>query len=304
MATRLQLRRGTAAEWTTTDPVLSSGEPGFETDTNKMKFGDGSTAWSSLDYFAADAPAGGSTGSSGGGTGDTGGGGVPAAWLQATATSSTWVALGEGAADATTTSNRFVAMGYDAATSQITGTDWVALGHRVAVNQEAGSRWVALGAEAGFDNVSGNDWVAIGSAAGRRCVQQGWTAIGRESAANNQSGADWVAIGKSANMMGTTSRFYVSVGNGSAWGNTGGEKWVAIGFNAGSNMGNADNCTYVGTYTGADYTDQNNVLCLSTGDTPRIVFDGQNYLLPSLPTSAPSTSGALWNDGGTLKVAA
>ncbi|HZS21995.1 MAG TPA: hypothetical protein VFA63_13555, partial [Pseudonocardiaceae bacterium] len=46
----LQLRRGTAATWTSVNPVLSQGEPGFEDDTGKLKIGDGSTAWSSLPY--------------------------------------------------------------------------------------------------------------------------------------------------------------------------------------------------------------------------------------------------------------
>lgn len=51
MATRMQQRRGTAAEWTSANPVLGAGEIGFETDTNKFKIGDDSTAWSSLPYF-------------------------------------------------------------------------------------------------------------------------------------------------------------------------------------------------------------------------------------------------------------
>jgi hypothetical protein len=48
--TTIKLRRDTAANWTSTNPVLSLGEPGLETDTNKVKYGDGSTAWSSLGY--------------------------------------------------------------------------------------------------------------------------------------------------------------------------------------------------------------------------------------------------------------
>ena len=48
--TKIQLRRGTAAQWTSVNPVLASGEMGIETDTNKFKFGDGVTAWNNLDY--------------------------------------------------------------------------------------------------------------------------------------------------------------------------------------------------------------------------------------------------------------
>ena len=51
MATKIQIRRGTAASWTSTNPTLSSGELGLETDTNKVKIGDGATAWNSLSYF-------------------------------------------------------------------------------------------------------------------------------------------------------------------------------------------------------------------------------------------------------------
>lgn len=50
MANRIQLRRGTAAEWTAANPVLAQGEPGIESDTGKQKFGNGVTAWASLPY--------------------------------------------------------------------------------------------------------------------------------------------------------------------------------------------------------------------------------------------------------------
>lgn len=50
MAIKIQSRRGTAAQWTSTNPTLSAGEFGFETDTLKLKIGNGSTAWTSLAY--------------------------------------------------------------------------------------------------------------------------------------------------------------------------------------------------------------------------------------------------------------
>jgi hypothetical protein len=55
MATQIKLRRDTAANWTSTNPVLGLGEPGFETDTRKIKYGDGTTAWTALLYSAGDA---------------------------------------------------------------------------------------------------------------------------------------------------------------------------------------------------------------------------------------------------------
>ncbi len=50
MAVQIQLRRDTAANWTTNDPTLAAGEFAIETDTDKYKIGDGSTAWTSLSY--------------------------------------------------------------------------------------------------------------------------------------------------------------------------------------------------------------------------------------------------------------
>ena len=69
--TQLQVRRGTASQWTSTNPTLAAGEFGFETDTGKFKIGTGSTAWTSLAYATAtgdieSVTAG--TGLSGGGT--------------------------------------------------------------------------------------------------------------------------------------------------------------------------------------------------------------------------------------------
>ena len=51
--TQLQVRRGTASQWTSTNPTLAAGEFGFETDTGKFKIGTGSTAWTSLAYATA-----------------------------------------------------------------------------------------------------------------------------------------------------------------------------------------------------------------------------------------------------------
>jgi len=50
MPQQIQLRRGTAAAWTSANPTLAAGELGVETDTNKFKVGNGSTSWTSLPY--------------------------------------------------------------------------------------------------------------------------------------------------------------------------------------------------------------------------------------------------------------
>jgi len=51
VVTQIQVRRGTAAQWTSANPTLASGEWGFESDTGKAKIGNGSTVWTGLSYF-------------------------------------------------------------------------------------------------------------------------------------------------------------------------------------------------------------------------------------------------------------
>jgi hypothetical protein len=46
----IQLRRDTAGNWTTNNPILASGELGIETDTGKFKLGNGTNSWSVLQY--------------------------------------------------------------------------------------------------------------------------------------------------------------------------------------------------------------------------------------------------------------
>jgi hypothetical protein len=74
VVTQIQIRRGTAAEWTSANPTLAAGEWGFETDTKKGKIGDGTTAWNSLAYVLGVGDIDGvtaGTGLSGGGTSGT-----------------------------------------------------------------------------------------------------------------------------------------------------------------------------------------------------------------------------------------
>ena len=48
----IQLRRDKATSWTSTNPTLAEGEFGMETDTGKIKIGDGTNNWTSLNYLA------------------------------------------------------------------------------------------------------------------------------------------------------------------------------------------------------------------------------------------------------------
>lgn len=68
MAFRIQIRRDTEAQWAINNPVLLLAEMGYETDTNKVKFGNGQDPWNDLEYFAP--------GGNSGATGPTGPAGV------------------------------------------------------------------------------------------------------------------------------------------------------------------------------------------------------------------------------------
>lgn len=49
----LRFRKDTALNWTNTNPTLNAGEPGIETDTGKLKVGNGVNQWNALPYVGA-----------------------------------------------------------------------------------------------------------------------------------------------------------------------------------------------------------------------------------------------------------
>lgn len=69
---KFQLRRAISSNWTSTNPILQAGEPGFEIDTNKLKIGDGVTKWNLLPYIS---------GSGQGNTGPTGPAGPTSSYI-------------------------------------------------------------------------------------------------------------------------------------------------------------------------------------------------------------------------------
>lgn len=48
---KITLRADSSSAWASVNPVLLKGEAGYEVDTGKLKFGDGTTKWSDLTYF-------------------------------------------------------------------------------------------------------------------------------------------------------------------------------------------------------------------------------------------------------------
>ena len=51
MSYLIQFRSDTSANWTAKNPVLAEGEPGFESNTGRLKIGNGTSPWSSLPYI-------------------------------------------------------------------------------------------------------------------------------------------------------------------------------------------------------------------------------------------------------------
>lgn len=62
MATRIELRTDTEANWISVNPVLSLGEVGIATDQNAIKLGDGTTNWNDLPYLPGAGAGGGLSG--------------------------------------------------------------------------------------------------------------------------------------------------------------------------------------------------------------------------------------------------
>lgn len=67
--TLIQIRKGTAAQWTAANPILAEGELGLETDTGKIKGGNGTDTWNSLPYSGSGGSGGNSVDSVNGQTG-------------------------------------------------------------------------------------------------------------------------------------------------------------------------------------------------------------------------------------------
>lgn len=59
--TKIQVRRDTASNWTTNNPTPASGEICYETDTGKLKIGNGSTPYTNLPYIGDGGGSGGTT---------------------------------------------------------------------------------------------------------------------------------------------------------------------------------------------------------------------------------------------------
>jgi hypothetical protein len=59
---KIQVRRGTSAEWAAANPILDAGEPGYDTTTGQVRYGNGVARWASLSPFYPGVTGGGSGG--------------------------------------------------------------------------------------------------------------------------------------------------------------------------------------------------------------------------------------------------
>ena len=212
MTTRIKLRRDTASNWTDANPVLALAEPGLETDTRKVKYGDGTTAWQDLPYSSAGV--------------DIGNDGQ--------------IIIGEG----TTTDggSNSIAIGTQAGIGQMWST--VAIGNN-AGNTDQGASAIAIGRSAGNEN---QDWdaIAIGRRAGQTDQQEGTIAVGYYAGKSNQRYHS-IAIGSQA---GETNQYWDAIAIGKGAGNDGQDhQTIAIGHRAGETEQNAQSVA-IGTYAG------------------------------------------------------
>ena len=95
MTIRFQLRRGTSADWSSANPVLSDGEIGFDLTLGIYKIGNGSSAWNSLPFSSGLSGITGANGSTGA-TGIKGGITAPENWNEVTSFNNGWVNYNNG----------------------------------------------------------------------------------------------------------------------------------------------------------------------------------------------------------------
>lgn len=194
MAYKIQLRHGTAATWTSTNPVLAANEPGIETDTGRFKVGDGATAWNSLAYR------------------ETQGGTQTIAYRSFGDGSDGTVTISSG----TTTLSRD--MYYDNLTMSGTGKI-VTNGYKIFVRTALNLSAAAAGAIQWNGNVGGNASGATGGTAG--AAQTGGTIGDISPGGNGTTATTGNGTGGSAGTIGNSNGGYSGKGGGGGTGTSG-----------------------------------------------------------------------------------
>jgi hypothetical protein len=261
MTTRIKVRHDTYQNWYDANPTLALGEPGFEVDNNRVKYGDGITAWRDLSYTGTFAVNQDNSINIGNNAGDCDQG-------------SDAIAIGNYAGECCQR-DYSIAIGYRAGNcDQGQGCYCCSCcsGGAIAIGTEAGEccqtvHSIAIGYRAGNCDQGDGSWqcgnaIAIGREAGEYCQEYNAIAIGKQAGQCCQ-GFSAVAIGRSAGnycqgngavAIGKVAGECCQGSNAVAIGNYAGQcsqccEAVAIGYNAG-NCDQGCNAVAIGAYAG------------------------------------------------------
>ena len=231
--TTIQLRRGTAAQATADNPTLAAGEVGFETDTGKLKIGDGSTPWTALPYATdlSRLPSSVVTGSPAFDSASNiiidAGADPP---IRGAAEN---VGLGHQALASLTSGVQNCAIGSYSQQLSTTTVENISMGYRTLGSNTTGSHNLAFGDESMRYADGASNCVALGKITLK--VNQGNqnTAVGDSALAGNTIGAYNTAVGASAMEASTT-----------------GSNNVAFGYEAGLSLVTGASNTFLGAFAG------------------------------------------------------
>ena len=232
VASRRQIRSDafTAARWAAVNPILQLGEIGYETDTNKLKVGDGVTEWNDLGYV-------------GGGSSLPDQDGHAGEFLTTDGTDASWATV-DALPDQTGHSGEFLTTdGTDAswgAVSEVPSTTGATEGDVLTVDSNGDPAWTTpsggglpdqTGQSGKFLTTDGTDasWGTISALVNETTGQNSLSILG----SNRPSSSNMVAVGKfsGANSASYTTLIGYSATSRSNYGTAIGSS-AAVGLNA------------------------------------------------------------------------
>lgn len=243
---RIQIRRDTAANWTAANPVLALGEIGFETDTNKLKVGNGVATWTALAYIAGGS-GGGSWGSITGtlanqtdlNTALNGKAGLVANTFSGTQTAPV-IVIGDGLAKLHTPgtlADNNLGLGHETFnTSTINAVGNTAVGFNAGKNITDATLSTFLGAYSGLGALAGVSGL----------YNTGMGAYSLGGLGNLTTGSSNTGVGYLTAYGLTTGSFNVAIGNRAARNVTTGNNNTFVGYSAGLNVTTGSGNTIIG----------------------------------------------------------
>jgi hypothetical protein len=217
------IRRDTAANWTSNNPTMLTGEIGFETDTGKFKVGTG-VAWASTSYantqttsltVTNDATINGVRVGKGNNSGTTN----TAVGTDALVSLTTPVA-GQGSLNNTAVGHQAGYSLFGASNNTLIGRNAGYLITGGAGNTVGGFDNTCVGSGSGGGLINGHTNTIIGSAAGSLLTSNSNTMVGYASGTKTIGGAGNVFVGANSGQFNTTGGGNVAVGNDALRGST------------------------------------------------------------------------------------